>query len=236
MSLDNSIFLVTGTSRGIGNYLAGYYLNKGYKVIGCGRSKSSTITHPEFTYFNCDVTSESEVMDMFAEIKSKFQRIDVVINNAGINSSLALSIMTSLKSAKDTFNTNVIASFLISRESAKLMVPNKYGRIINIGSMAVKHEVKGEAIYAASKAAVNSMTRVMAKELYPFGITCNVIAPAAVETSLMAAVNRVQLEEVLKRNAVPIIGDMNEISLATDFIINKENYSFTGQILYLGGA
>lgn len=236
MGLHNSIFLITGTSRGIGKYLAEYYLNKGYKVIGCGRSKSPTLTHPEFTYFNCDVTSESDVMDMFVEIKSKFQRIDVVINNAGINASLALSIMTSLKSAKDTFNTNVIAAFLISRESAKLMVPNKYGRIINIGSMAVKHEVKGEAIYAASKAAVNSMTRVMAKELYPLGITCNVIAPAAVETSLMAAVNRVQLDDVLKRNAVPMVGDMHEISLATDFIINKDNHSFTGQILYLGGA
>jgi 3-oxoacyl-[acyl-carrier protein] reductase len=102
--------------------------------------------------------------------------------------------------------------------------------------MAVKHEVKGESIYAASKAAVNSMTRIMAKELFPLGITCNVISPAAVDTSLMAAVNRAELEEVLKRNAVPKIGDMNEISLATDFIINKDNNSFTGQILYLGGA
>ena len=173
---------------------------------------------------------------MFAEIKKKFIKIDVVINNAGINASLALSVLTSLQSAKDTFNTNVIATFLISRETAKLMIPNKYGRIINIGSMAAKHEVKGESIYAASKAAVNSMTRVMAKELFPFGITCNVIAPAAVDTSLMAAVNRAELEEVLKRNAVPKIGDMNEISLATDFIINKDNNSFTGQILYLGGA
>jgi 3-oxoacyl-[acyl-carrier protein] reductase len=236
MLLNNSIFLITGTSRGIGYYLAGYYLNKGHKVIGCGRSNSSSITHSGFTYFNCDITSESDVINMFREIKRKFQRIDVVINNAGINTSLALSIMTSLKSAQDTFNTNVIATFLIARESAKLMVPNNYGRIINFGSMAAKHEVKGEAIYAASKAAINSMTRVMAKELYPFGITCNVIAPAAVETSLMAAVNRMQLEEVLKRNAVPTIGSMNEISLATDFIINKDNNLFTGQILYLGGA
>jgi 3-oxoacyl-[acyl-carrier protein] reductase len=236
MELHNSIFLITGTSRGIGKYLAEHYLDRGFKVIGCGRSKFSTITHPKFTYFNCDVTSESDVMDMFLEIKKSFQRIDVVINNAGINASLALSVMTSLKSAKETFNTNLIATFLISRESAKLMMPNKYGRIINIGSMAAKHEVKGEAIYAASKAAVNTMTRVMAKELYPLGITCNVIAPAAVETSLMAAVNRVQLDEVLKRNAVPIVGNMNEISLATDFIINKDNYAFTGQILYLGGA
>ena len=231
MDLQIPIFLITGSSRGIGKYLAEYYLNKGYKVIGCGRSKSATIFHSEFTYFNCDVTSESNVFEMFAEIKKKFIKIDVVINNAGINASLALSVLT-----KDTFNTNVIATFLISRETAKLMIPNKYGRIINIGSMAAKHEVKGESIYAASKAAVNSMTRVMAKELFPFGITCNVIAPAAVDTSLMAAVNRAELEEVLKRNAVPKIGDMNEISLATDFIINKDNNTLTGQILYLGGA
>lgn len=230
------VLLITGSSKGIGKYLAEYYLNLGHQVIGCARSSAPTIDHKRFTYFKCDVTSEHDVEQMFREIKIKFSKIDILINNAGINLALSLTLMTSLKNARETLNTNFLGTFLISRESAKLMIPHKFGRIINIGSMAVKHEVKGEAIYAASKAAVYTMTRVMSKELYPLGITCNVIAPSAVNTTLMSSIDKEKLNEVLGRNAVPSVGDMSEISLAVDFIICKDNDKFTGQILYLGGA
>ena len=89
---------------------------------------------------------------------------------------------------------------------------NSFGRIVNLGSMAVKHEVKGEAIYTASKAAVVSFSKVLAKEVNCYGITCNVVAPAALDTDFIKNINRNALNEVLSLNAVQKMGNLEEIS------------------------
>ena len=96
----------------------------------------------------------------------------------------------SYKAALETIEINLLGTFLMCREAAKVMMQNKFGRIINFGSMAVKHEVQGEAIYTASKAAIVSLTKILAKEVYPYGITCNVVAPSAIETELMKPIER----------------------------------------------
>jgi 3-oxoacyl-[acyl-carrier protein] reductase len=122
------------------------------------------------------------------------------------------------------------------REAVKLMMKNSFGRIINLSSMAVKHEVEGESVYTSSKAAINSFSRVLAKEIYQLGITCNVIAPSAIETDLMKAVNSDALQEVLNRNVIKAKGSFEDVSNLIDFLIKKESKSITGQIIYLGGV
>jgi 3-oxoacyl-[acyl-carrier protein] reductase len=233
---DRRILLVTGSSRGIGRHLVEHYLAREFEVIGCSRSKLDQMSSPSYNHFVADITIEAEVVRLFAYIRARFGQLDVVLNNAGVNPALSLSLLTSHEAASQTMITNVLGTFVVSREAAKLMMLRNWGRIVNFSSMAVRHEVPGEAIYTASKAAVQALTRVMAKEFYRYGITCNAIAPSVVATDLMKSIPRKALEEVLARNAIPEIGKAEDISDAIDWLIRPESQTITGQVIFLGGA
>lgn len=230
-----SAALVTGTSRGLGRHLAEHLLRAGYCVEGCSRSPG-TLEHPNYHHHTTDVSCEPDVVEMFRVIRQRHGGLQVAINNAAINPTMSLALLTTFAKAQDAIATNVLGTFVVCRESAKLMMRKKWGRIINIGSMAARHEVAGEAIYTASKAAVNALTRVLAKELYPHGITCNVIAPAAIETELTAQINPEALRELLRRNAIPEFGSPADVCAAVDSLLRPDTAAITGQILYLGGA
>ena len=102
--------------------------------------------------------------------------------------------------------------------------------------MAMKHEVKGESIYAASKAAIATFTRVVAKEVYSYGITCNVISPSAIDTDLMKNINKDALKDVLSRNAITDIGKLEDVSNAIEWLIKSDVKAITGQTIFLGGV
>lgn len=233
---DSPVILITGTSRGIGNHLARHFLSTGARVIGCSRSDQSSIDHENYSHFALDIGSEPEVVEMFRSIRSEFGRLDAAVNNAAVNPTLSLVAMTSYAAAEQTMRTNFLGPFVVAREAVKLMMRNKFGRIVNLGSMAARHEVQGEALYTASKAALNSFTRVLAKEVAAHGITVNVVAPAALETELMSSVDPVKLKEVLQRNAIPALGTFEEVSNIVDWLLKPESGAVTGQIIYLGGA
>ena len=158
------------------------------------------------------------------------------INNAGVNYAHSPLLLVPYESALKTVEVNLLGTFLLSREAAKIMKKKSFGRIVNLGSMAVKHEVKGEAIYTASKAAIVSLTRVMAKEISSYGITCNTVSPAAIDTDFIKNIKNNALNEVLSRNAIPNMGSLNEVSNTIDWLINTESSAITGQSIYLGGA
>lgn len=230
------VILITGASRGIGLSLVHHYLQKEFYVIGCSRTSIDITTNINYRHFILDVANEEEVVNMFKQIKEKYQSLDYLINNAGINTANSITLLTSMASAKSTLITNVLGTFVMTREAAKLMMRNRFGRVINFGSMATRHEVEGEAIYTASKSAIHSFTRVVAKELQPFGITCNVISPSSVQTDLMALVDPIKLASVLARNAIPRNGTFQEISTVIDFLLSDDGSSITGQNIFLGGA
>jgi len=232
---DKSVMVITGTRKGIGKYLAEYYVGKGFKVIGCSREQIE-FEIDNYQHFCLDVSSETDVKKMFSIIRKNYGRLDVLINNVGVNYALSPVLIVPYESALKTIKTNLLGTFLMTREAVKIMMRKSYGRIINFGSMAVKHEVKGEAIYSATKTAIGSFTRVVAKEIYSYGITCNVISPAAIDTDLMKNVNSDALEEVLSRNAIPDIGRIEDVSNTIDWLINSESSAITGQTIYLGGV
>ena len=229
------IILITGDRKGIGRYLSEYYLEKGMTIIGCSRSETD-LKHKNYKHFCLDVSDEQAVKKMYGEIRQTHGRLDVLINNAGVNLSLAPILLLPYKSALRTVEVNLLGTFLMSREAAKIMMKNSFGRIINFSSMAVKHEVKGEAIYTASKSAIISFTRVMAKEVYGYNITCNIIAPSAIKTDLMDSIDKDALKDVLKRNAIQELCKTEDISNTIDWFIKTTSNSITGQIIYLGGA
>lgn len=233
---ERRVALITGSSRGIGRHLVQHLVARNFEVVGCSRSAVESMEAANHTHVVADVGLEEDIAKLFRAIRTKYGRLDIVINNAAVNPAIGLSMLTTRSAATETLMTNVLGTFSVSREAAKLMMRGKWGRIINFSSMAARHEVAGEAIYSASKAAIQTLTRVMAKEFYRYGITCNAIAPAAIETDMMNAVPRDALREILARNAIPEMGRLEDVSNAVDWLIQPESQAVTGQVIFLGGA
>ena len=233
--IDKPVMIITGTRKGIGKFLVEYYAKNGYQVIGCSRSDID-YEIDNYQHYRIDVSLESSVKLMLTEIRKNYGRLDVLINNAGVNYTLSSVLLVSYESALKTVKINLLGTFLMSREAVKIMMKKSFGRIINFGSMAVKHEIKGEAIYTASKAAIVSFTSVLAKEVYNYGITCNVISPSAIDTDLIKSLNIKSLDEVLNRNAITDLGKLIDVTNTIDWLIKSESNAITGQNIYLGGV
>lgn len=229
------IVLITGTSRGIGEYLSRHYISKGYIVVGCSRGVSS-FTHQDYFHIQADISSENEVLNIFSFIRKKFGTLSVLINNAAINPAILSAALLPYPTMEQAYKVNVLAPMLFCRESIKLMSRKKKGRIITLGSMATKHEVHGEALYTSTKAALIAYTRVIAKEIFKQGITANVIAPSAIKTELSKKIDPLEIQKVLSRNAITVFGELEDVSNIIDYLISSQSNAITGQVIYLGGA
>lgn len=231
--MEKQIILITGARKGIGRYLSEYYLSRCYIVIGCSRSDSD-LRHENYEHYCLDVSDEVSVKNLFREIQKKYNRLDILINNAGI-ASMNHSLLTPVSTVKKVIDTNIVGTFIFSREAAKLMQKRKFGRIVNFSTVAVKLNLEGEAIYAASKAAINSLTHIMAGELGGFGITVNAIGPTPVKTDLIRNVPTDKIDKLLERQAIRRFGESSDVANVIDFFIKPESSFITGQIIYLGG-
>lgn len=230
----SEVIIITGTRKGIGRYLVDYYLAKGYKVYGCSRGEMEESVDGYY-HFCLDVADEKEVQRMAHEVYKREGRIDILLNNAGI-ASMNHVLLTPLKTVMSVFSTNVFGTFLFAREVAKMMLKNKYGRIVNFATVATPLKLEGEAVYAASKAAVKSLTEIMAKEFASFNITVNAVGPTPVQTDLIKNVPDEKIEALIASQSVKRLGEFRDISVAVDFFIQKECDFMTGQTLYLGGV
>jgi 3-oxoacyl-[acyl-carrier protein] reductase len=228
------VLLVSGSSKGIGRYLVEYYLAKDYLVAGCSRGNSS-LQHENYRHFSVDVSDETKVKEMFADITRDYGRLDVLVNNAGI-ASMNHILLTPVETARSILETNFIGTFLLCREAAKVMRKRKFGRIVNLATVAVPLKLEGEAVYAASKAAVLTFTQVAAKELASFGITVNAVGPTPIPTDLIKAVPPEKIEKLISRQSIPRPGKLEDVSNVIDFFIQPESDFITGQVIFLGGV
>jgi 3-oxoacyl-[acyl-carrier protein] reductase len=232
--VDRPITLITGTRKGIGKYLAEHYVSEGHFVIGCSRSEPDWSLEG-YKHFQVDVSDETAVKSLFSFIKKNYGRLDHLINNAGI-ASMNHFLLTPISTVNKILNTNVVGTFLFSREAAKLMQKRGYGRIVNFTTVAAPLKLEGESIYAASKAAVISFTEVIARELSTYGITVNSIGPTPIETELIRSVPKEKLEALINRQAIKRYGTVEDVANAVDFFLQKESSFITGQTLFLGGV
>ncbi|MEZ8103062.1 SDR family NAD(P)-dependent oxidoreductase [Vibrio bivalvicida] len=226
--------LITGTRKGLGKALAEHYLAQGNTVIGCSR-QAGTIEHKKYMHFELDVSDERAVIKMVRSLRKTIGKVDVLINNAGI-AAMNHFITTPLASAEKVMSTNVLGTFLFSREVAKLMMKQRSGCIVNYSTVAVPLDLEGEAIYAASKAAVESMTRVSAKELSPYGVRVNAIGPTPIPTDLIKAIPKNKIEDLVSSQAIKRLGKEEDVINVIDFFISPRSEFITGQVIYLGGV
>ena len=231
---DAGVILITGTRKGIGKYLAQDFGSRGYQVLGCSR-QPVCFEGISYQHFCMDIADEAAAQKVFVAIREQYGCLDVLLNNAGI-ASMNHVLMTPVATVQKILTTNVVGSFLFCREAAKIMAKKKYGRIVNFASVATPMQLEGEAIYAASKAAVISLTQILARELAPYNITVNAVGPTPVQTDLIRAVPRNKIDDLLRRQAIPRLGEFADISNVIDFFIRPESGFVTGQTIFLGGV
>jgi 3-oxoacyl-[acyl-carrier protein] reductase len=233
--MDSSqVMLITGTRKGIGKQLAKYYTDKGFRVIGCSR-KNINFELDNYQHYYLDVSNETAVKKAYYEIKNKYGRLDVLINNAGIGSANH-TLLTPLKTVREIMSTNFLGTFLFCREAARLMKKNGFGRIVNIVTVATPLKLEGEAVYASSKAAVVNLSQILARELAEFGITVNAIGPTPIKTDLIRSISKDKIDRLI--NSIPIkrYGEIRDVTNIIDFFIKPASDFVTGQVIYLGGV
>ena len=226
--------LITGTRKGLGKHLVEHYTRVGWDVIGCSRQPIDyTVT--SYRHYCLDVADEKAVGEMFAEIGRDKGHLDVLINNAGI-ASMNHVLLTPMSTVADIFRTNVMGTYLFSRHAARLMSKKRFGRIVNVVSVATPLKLEGEAAYASSKAAVVTLTQIMGRELSEMGITVNAVGPAPMDTDLTRNIAKAKMDKVLGQLAIRRLGELADVTNVIDFLISPQSGAVTGQTIYLGGA
>lgn len=242
--LENKVVLITGSSRGIGKAIAYAFAKKNCTVILNSNSNETQLigTYNEFInkgfkchYIKADVSKYNEVTDMIAKIYNLFGKIDILINNAGI-SYIGLFTDMTYDNWNNIINTNINSLFNCCINIIPNMVSSKNGCIINISSMWGISGASCEVAYSASKGAVNSFTKALAKELGPSNIRVNAIACGVIDTDMNSWLS--SDEELLLRNEIALMrfGTVEEVAKLALFLASEDSSFITGQIISIDGG
>lgn len=229
---ERRVAVVTGVSRGLGLGIAGYLSRSNFLVVGI--SRSAPPSDLDAVYVNADLTDSGSIVSAFDEIKKQYGRVDVLVNNAAVLDSQYLMIM-STKSIESMVCTNLTGAIIATRESMKIMRKNKYGRIINISSMASVLKPKGDSVYAATKSALEMFSSIIAKEVFTMGITSNVLSISAYDSEMFRSLNHERVQKVIDGLPVPGLVGINNVTNILDYLISTAGDSITGQVIRLGG-
>lgn len=222
---------ITGASRGLGAVMARRAMESGYRVVGLARTPPED---PGFEFHACDVSDEESVKRVLGGV-CRDPDFYGLINAAGI-ASMNLCIATPPATVRRIVDVNLLGTIFCSQVAGKALARRRRGRIVNFSTIAVALALKGEAVYAASKAGVEAFSRAFAREMADFDVTVNTIAPGPVDTDLIAKVPAQDIQRVVERQIIQRKGQPSDVWNVASLLLSPEAGMITGAVLNVGGA
>jgi 3-oxoacyl-[acyl-carrier protein] reductase len=236
--------LVTGASRGIGYETAITLAKAGYNIAFCYRNQhqqAETLRKvleelgAEVFCAPCDVACEQSIESFFTQLSERFEHLDLLVNNAGQMRNGVLATMP-VEDMRSVLETNVIGTMLCCKYALQLMIPMRKGCIINLSSVAATLPQRGQANYAASKGAVESLTRALAVEVAGKNIRVNCVSPGVIKTDMAAEMLDRYGDRLRQKLLAKNVGEPDDIARAVLFLADPKNHYITGEVLAVNGG
>ena len=242
--MKDRVAIVTGGSRGIGRAICLEMAKAGAKVVinYAGNQAAAMETErlckdagAEVLVVKGDVSKKADCDNLVKETMDAFGRVDILVNNAGITRDNLLMKMEE-EDFDQVIDTNLKGTFLMMKAVSRIMMRQRYGRIVNMSSVSGIMGNGGQVNYSASKGGVISMTKSFAREIAAKGVTVNAVAPGFIATDMTANMNEAVLEEMVKTIPVKKVGEPTDIARAVKFFAKEEAKYITGQVLCVDGG
>lgn len=225
------MIIVTGASRGLGQAIAERLIEKDEDVIGLARSVSGM----SIDAIACDVSDYISVKNAAKEVKRMKKPVKAFINAAGV-ASMNMVVTTDEATVQKIIQTNLVGTIYCCQLFAPMMLRQKYGTFINFSTIAVALALKGEAVYAASKAGVESFSRTFAREMADFNVRVNCIAPGPIRTDLLRGITDAQIEKITSQQVIPKQFQKSDVCNLVELLLDKRSSSLSGQVFNIGGV
>ena len=234
---DMKTALVTGASRGIGKAIAEKLKADNYKVLGTATSNPGveTLNSDGIEGYLLDLNSKDSIDSFWSKLESDNKTISVLVNNAGITRDNIILRMSD-EEWSDIMNVHLYGTFQLSKRALKMMLKNKWGRIINISSASASIGNRGQSNYAAAKAGVEAFTKSLAKEVGRRDITINAVAPGFISTDMTENNKGVNADYLVKEIPLGRFGEPEEVASLVSFICSDGAAYITGQTIHINGG
>ena len=225
------MIIVTGAGRGLGKAITERLTEKGEQVLGLVRTKDAL----QIDGIECDVSDYSSVKNAAREVKRMKQPVKAFINVAGV-ASMNMAVTTDESTVQKLIQTNLVGTVYCCQLFAPIMLRQKFGSFINFSTIAVALALKGESVYAASKAGVEAFSRAFAREMADFNVRVNCIAPGPIRTDLLRGITDFQIEKITSQQVIPKQFEKSDVCDLVELLIDERASSLSGQVLNIGGV
>lgn len=225
------MIVVTGASRGLGRAITERLIERGEEVIGLARNTSGL----KINAIECDVSDYASVKNASKEVKRMKKPVKAFINAAGV-ASMNMAVTTDEATVQKLIQTNLVGTIYCCQLFAPIMLRQKEGSFINFSTIAVALALKGESVYAASKAGVESFSRTFAREMADFNVRVNCIAPGPIRTDLLRGITDTQIGNITSQQVIQKQFQKSDVCDLVELLLDDKATSLSGQVLNVGGV
>ena len=237
----NKTAIITGGAQGIGKAITKRLIEDGFFAVIADvnleneKSLIDELGNNNFLFIKCDISNQEDVESLFSRVKTEREIIDAVVNNAGIIRDNVIWKMPKEDMDK-VIDVNLKGTWMMCKETAKIMREQNSGRIVNISSRAWLGNNRGQSNYTASKAGIVGLTRVLALELGKYNVNVNAVAPGLIDTPLTKNLPPKVLNNLIEAQPTKKMGTPKDIANAVSFLLSEESDFITGQIIHVDGG